>query len=505
VSESKASRDISAFPHLLDLASERVGGKALATSDDFFAGMENLLKPGRAQFDPNTYTDRGKEMDGWESRRRRSPGHDWCIVRLGLPGVIRGVDVDTDWFLGNHPPYASMDATTAPHDATPEALRAAEWTEILPSVPLAPGSRNLFPVRSSDRWTHVKLRIYPDGGVGRLRVYGEALPDLRGGEMDLAAAANGAKAVAASDSFFSPMDNLILPGRPENMGGGWETRRRRLPGNDWVIVRLAAPGTVRRLLVDTCHFKGNYPPVCAVDGLYWPDAPPNLLPQARWTPVLPESRLGPDEEHLFEGLADAGPFTHLRLRVLPCGGVARLRAWGHPAEADPSGDTLLAHLQSLDPAAAEAAFKRCCGSTRFAKAMAAARPFRSRAHLFGEAERIWWRLDDADWLEAFSHHPKIGADVAKLREKFAATATWSAGEQAGMAAADEATISALAAGNSAYDARYGFLFIVCATGLSAKEMLDRLNGRMHNRPDDEIRIAAAEQAKITRLRLEKLP
>lgn len=496
--------DIEAFAGLVDLASAAVGGRALLTSDDFFAGVENLLNPKPALFDPTTYTDRGKEMDGWESRRKRVPGHDWAILKLGVPGRIRGVDIDTSHFLGNHPPFASIDACAMPDDTSPEALLdAVEWTRILDVVPLKRGSHNLQPVAHAGRFTHLRLNIYPDGGVARLRVYGDPQPVLPDGEIDLAALVHGGRALACSDMFFSPMNNLLLPGRSKYMGGGWETRRSRPPGMDWIIVALCGPGKIDRITLDTGHFKGNYPDRAAVDGLYWPDAPPNALPgHSGWTEILPPAKLRADDERTFP-VTSPGPFTHLRLRILPDGGVARMRVWGVRSSEIPA-DALVTKLNAMNESEAYNAFFRCCGSARWARAMASLRPFAGRAQLLGTAETTWWHLGDGDWKEAFTHHPRIGADVAKLREKFAATATWSAGEQAGVSAADEATIQALAAGNTAYEERFGHIFIVCATGLSAAEMLRRLNERLDNEAAAELRIAAGEQVKITALRLSKL-
>jgi allantoicase len=497
--------DIEAFAGLVDLVGEAVGGTALLTSDDFFAGMENLVKPKPAHWDPTTYTDRGKEMDGWESRRKRVPGHDWCILRLGIPGRIRGVDIDTSYFMGNHPPFASLDACSVPEGTTPEQLRdEVAWTRILEVVPLKRGSHNLQPVSDATRWTHVRLNIYPDGGVARLCVYGDPLPELSAdGEIDLAALVNGGRALACSDMFFSPMNNLLLPGRSAYMGGGWETRRSRPPGMDWIIVPLCAPGKVARITLDTGHFKGNFPDRAAVDGLYWPGAPPHVLPGfAGWREVLPSVKLRADAEATFS-VAEAGPLTHLRLRILPDGGVARMRVWGTRTAETPT-DALVARLNAMTEDEAATALARCCGSRRWVRAMLAGRPFQSRDHLLGHAEVAWWHLGDGDWREAFTHHPRIGADVAALRAKFAATATWSEGEQAGMTSADEATIQALAAGNRAYEERFGHIFIVCATGLSAREMLVRLEERMDNSPANELRIAAGEQAKITALRIAKL-
>jgi allantoicase len=167
-----------AFAGLVDLADERLGGKALTASDEFFAPKENLLKPGPAHFDPDRYTDLGKWMDGWESRRKRVAGHDWCIVRLGLAGVVQGVDIDTSHFLGNHPPYASLEGGVFEDDRAAQAS-GASWQALVERSPLAPGSHNLIPAARTGEWTHVRLHIYPDGGVARLRVFGTVSPDWR--------------------------------------------------------------------------------------------------------------------------------------------------------------------------------------------------------------------------------------------------------------------------------------------------------------------------------------
>jgi allantoicase len=505
------------FRGLPDLASSLLGGVALLCSDEFFAGMENLLHPHEPVWDADAYTERGKWMDGWEPRRRRSPGLDWCIIRLGVPGDLVGVDIDTRHFLGNAPPFATVDAVTAPADASGEWLRDnAVWTPVLDDVSLERGGHNVFALRPFKGATHVRLCMtFPAGGIARLRVHGTPRPAAStsdtatgagsGARVDLASLARGGKALACSDSFFSKMDNLIAPGRPAHMGLGWETKRSPTPRQDWVVLALGQAGVIEEILLDTCHFKGNYPTGARVEGLYWPNAPAYMLTHdADWQPVLPDVPLGPDREHRYV-VPHPGPWTHLRLTTLSDGGVARLRAFGHPTERAPeSTDPLLTLLNGMSPEAATAALLRCCGAQRWAEQMVAARPFTSRTHLFGEAERIWWRLGDGDWLTAFTHHPRIGADVEALRQKFGTTADWAAGEQAGMATADEATIQALAAGNRAYEERYGYLLIVCASGLTAAQMLARLNARMDNEPAFELRIAAGEQARITRIRLEKL-
>lgn len=319
------------FPTLVDLAAERIGGKAILTSDDFFAGKENLLKPGRGVFIPEKYTSRGKWMDGWESRRKRTPGFDWCIIQLGAAGVIQGLDIDTNFFLGNNPAYASVEAISV---TTPSHLKTGTWSEILPKSPIKPGSQNIFSVSSDSVWTHVRLNIFPDGGVARFRVFGEVRPERKGlkeSVIDLASILQGAKAVAASDMFFSPMNNLLMPDRASNMGDGWETRRRRGPGNDWVIIKLGSAGIVSKIEVDTNHFKGNYPDSCSIDVCSEPTLPVDgmTMHNIQWKELLPRTALKASTRHFFDKeLHRVGSATHVRLNIFPDGGVSRLRVWG---------------------------------------------------------------------------------------------------------------------------------------------------------------------------------
>lgn len=333
------------FTSLIDLASERLGGEALACSDDFFAEKENLLKPGRGIFIADKYTDRGKWMDGWESRRKRTPGYDWCIIKLGASGIIRGLDIDTNFFLGNHPPFASVEACNIESEVSSGLLQSekAGWVEIVAKSPLNPGSQNFFEIESDKIWTHLRLNIYPDGGVARLKVYGEVYKNwetIKQDELlDLAAAVNGAKSVLCNDMFFSHMDNLIMPERGANMGDGWETKRNRTPNNrDWVIVKLAHKGDIKKIIVDTCHFKGNYPDTCSIEGINSEELFPleskagkiNLASEdLKWTEILPKMKLQADYEHYFENeISNAGPFTHIRLNIFPDGGISRLRLFG---------------------------------------------------------------------------------------------------------------------------------------------------------------------------------
>jgi allantoicase len=323
------------FTSLMNLAADRLGAEAISCTDDFFAEMGNLVKPGRGIFIADKYTDRGKWMDGWESRRKRTQGHDWCIVRLGASGIIRGFDIDTNHFLGNHPPFASIEACFAPGNPSADELVSDEtvWKEILPKSPLAPGSQNFFSCDDGSIYSHVRLHIYPDGGVARLKVYGEVRKDWstigQGEETDLAAAANGAKSILCNDMFFSHMDNLLMPGRGVNMGDGWETKRNRTPGNrDWVIVRLAHPGKINRALIDTCHFKGNYPDRCSLEACCATDNEV-LNGKAVWKEILSEQKLQADREHLFQAeIAPHDTVTHVRMFIYPDGGVSRMRLFG---------------------------------------------------------------------------------------------------------------------------------------------------------------------------------
>jgi allantoicase len=329
-------KDAPAFAQLTDLAAERLGGKVLFATDDFFAEKENLIKPTRGVFITDKYTDRGKWMDGWESRRKRTPGHDWAVIQLATPGKIEGFDIDTNFFLGNHPPQASIEAVYL-QDADPVKdwdSASIEWKEILPKSHLDAGSQNFYESHSNDVFTHIRLHIYPDGGVARLRVYGVVFKNWQAvdadEEIDLAAAIHGGKAIACNDMFFSAMGNLIMPGRGVNMGDGWETKRNRTPGNrDWVILKLATAGIIERIIVDTCHFKGNYPDSCSIEACTSVYDSEVLHDKVEWHLLLPAQKLQADHEDEFIKTVNHLPdVTHVRLNIFPDGGISRLRLFG---------------------------------------------------------------------------------------------------------------------------------------------------------------------------------
>jgi len=329
------------FTEYIDLAAERLGGRVLAANDEFFAPKENLLKAAAPVWIADKYTDVGKWMDGWETRRRRTPSYDWCIVKLGLPGVIHGVVVDTAFFKGNYPEHCEIEACAMEGDPRLAQLEGPEmqWRILLPKSPLAGDARNLFPLTPSGRVTHLRLKIYPDGGVARLRVHGEAIPDWpqinrAGGEIDLAAVETGGWVILSSDMFFGSRNNLIQPGRSTGMHDGWETRRRRGPGHDWCIVRLGATGKISRVEVDTSYFKGNFPDSCSLEVCTAPREliDPNALADLPWKEILPRTKLKADSLHTYEKeLQQLGDVTHARFHIYPDGGVARLRIFGTPA------------------------------------------------------------------------------------------------------------------------------------------------------------------------------
>lgn len=327
---------------LPDLASRALRGSVVAASDEFFAEKENLIKPDAPVHEPATFGHKGQVYDGWETRRRRGPGgalpgeddRDWVVVRLGAPGVIRAVVVDTAFFTGNYPQSCAVDAChVTGYPATLDSAGwkdSADWTEIVPRSPLKGDSQHTFRVgggggggggAAGRRFTHVRLRIYPDGGVARLRVHGEAVPDpalLEGLTVDLAALENGGDVTASSDRFYSSPRNVLYPGLSRVMGEGWETRRRREPGNEWLIVRLAGRAALSLVEIDTSGYIGNAPGAASLTGR---DG------ESGWSVLLESTPLLPDTPHRFR-LPAPRTATHVRLNVFPDGGVARLRLYG---------------------------------------------------------------------------------------------------------------------------------------------------------------------------------
>lgn len=319
------------FKDFIDLAQPRLGSEVVYASDDFFADKSRLIDPADPVFIDGKFDDNGKWMDGWESRRKRSTGHDHAIIRLGVPGQIAGFDIDTTHFTGNYPPAASIEACVS-DQAIPDDC---EWLALTDTLELTGNRHHYIEIKDAQVYTHLRLNIYPDGGIARLRVYGTIQASAQtlnsAEEIDLLAMGNGGRALACNDEHFGSMHNLNAPGRGINMGDGWETARRRVPGNDWAVLALGQAGVVEKVEIDTVHFKGNFPDRVSIQAAnIQGGVTPSIVTQSMfWDTLLPEQKLQMDKQHYFTGLnSKMGAITHIRLNIFPDGGISRVRLYG---------------------------------------------------------------------------------------------------------------------------------------------------------------------------------
>ena len=317
----------------VDLAHPRLGTEVTYATDDFFADKSRMIAPETPVFYPDRFDDHGKWMDGWESRRKRTPGHDHAVIRLGQRGRVAAIDIDTAFFTGNFPPEASVEAADTAGEPS-----EADWVEIVPRRALNGDSHNLVTLAGGEPVRWLRLHIYPDGGVARLRVYGTIAKDWSGVDpsevVDLAAIENGGTAVAWNDAHYGHPANMLAPGRAPVMADGWETARRRRPGNDWCVLKLGTAGTISHLLIDTHHFKGNYPDrfslrAARVEGDIAADR--IEAESAAWPLLVAETKLEADAVKEIGSVEAIGPVTHVRLDIFPDGGVSRLRLYGKKA------------------------------------------------------------------------------------------------------------------------------------------------------------------------------
>ena len=473
---------------MVDLASARYGGEVIWCNDEFFAPASNLISPAAPVWREGEFTDHGKWMDGWETRRRREPGHDSCIIRLGLPGIVDAVTVDTSYFTGNYPESFSLDACGADSNR----LGGAEWVELIPPTPLEGNTTATFDVRDDHRATHVRLNIYPDGGIARLRVEGRPVPDRdrvcpEEGLVDLADASLGGCCIDCSDAHFASPDNLLSPTEPEGMWDGWETARRRGPGNDWVVVDLGLPGTIDLVDVDTRFFKGNAPGSVQIE---------TWGPDGKWRPACDPVAVAAHEINRIE-LAAPVEAERIRFNIFPDGGVARLRVWGRP-RAESLAAVRMLYVNSLFDQEARSFFRTACAADRWVETMVAGRPYTSAAHLYATADEAFRAMEADDWLEAFAAHPRIGE---RRGHQNAAGEAMSSREQAGVG---DAVRHELAELNRRYEEKFGFTYIVRAAGRTGEEMTELARARLANDPKEEIEVAAGQQREITMLRLRRM-
>lgn len=462
---------------MIDLISERVGGEIVECNDEFFAEAVNLIKTGDPVWKEDLYTDRGKWMDGWETRRRREPGHDWCVIALGIPGLVRKVTVDTSFFTGNFPEEFSLDVSPG-NDI---------WSELIPRTALQGDTKATFEVEAPNRVVAVRLNIYPDGGVARLRVEGDPIPSMQivcpDGPADLVDARLGGEWLHASDYHYSPPSNLLLPTDSAGMWDGWETRRRRGPGQDWATFRLGLPGVVESLVVDTTHFKGNCPGWVSAD----------LSEDGEeWVATVAEIDVRPDAINRVE-IAEPTHASYVRLSLHPDGGVARFRVLGRP-DRDAAGALRLRYLNSLFEEAARGFFFTTCVAKAWVEEMVHGRPYESIDAVLEHAEMVFDTLQEVDWLQAFAGHPRIGERGGETENR----------EQAGTASASREVLRELVDVNRRYEEKFEFTYIVSATGKTASEMLAIAKERLANDRASEIAAAAVEQRKITRTRLRRM-
>ena len=489
-------------PEWVDLAARSLGGSVVAANDETFAPKEQLIDDRKPAFTPGVFGPRGQVYDGWETRRRREqPGPDdgdWVLVRLGAPGVVHRVVVDTRFFTGNYPPECEL--ATCWVDGWPSADEVAaspNWQPITGRVPLQGDQPNVIDIAEPALASHVRLTIRPDGGVARLRVLGEVLPDPRrwaGVTVDLAAAEHGGRVLDCSDRFYSPPEHVLLPGAAATMADGWETRRRREPGNDWLVVGLGAPGQLRQVVVDTSRFVGNAPGAVRLTGCSQGDI-------EDWVELFPRTGVQPDTVHWFgadAGLDTATVVDRVRCELIPDGGLARLRLVGVPSPAGRAAAGLR-WWNALPAADAAVQVAACNASHAWATALVAGRPYADLNRLAESSDEILATIPWPNIEQALAAHPRIGRSPQGSDRESAA----SRAEQSGVS--DEAALrAALAEANRAYEHRFGHVFLARARGRSGDELLALLRQRLGNDEETEQGVVCRELAEITSLRLREL-
>lgn len=333
VSQEEFEKLTSAY---VNVTNDRLGGRVCGLSDQWFAEASNLIKDTPPVVEVR-FVATGRWYDGWETRRHNTEPSDWVVLQLGVSSAkLYGCEIDTTFFTGNYAPAISVEGAVINNA---NELDGAKWETVIDKFECGPSQRQFF-VRdaiTNTAYTHVRLHMYPDGGIARFRMFGEPIPVFpkdKNQVIDMAAVANGGVAIACSDQHFSSADNLLLPGRGLDMSDGWETARSRTPGHvDWAVIKLGAPTLVDHVLIDTAFFLGNFPQHIEIHALNAANSKDLSVNSADWKPLVGKTKTGPNQEHKLTGpqLLSAEPITHVKLVIIPDGGVKRLRVFGRRA------------------------------------------------------------------------------------------------------------------------------------------------------------------------------
>ena len=315
---------------LIDLAQPRLGTKVIYKTDDFFASANRIISPTEPVFKVGVFDKHGKWMDGWESRRKRTAGHDYIIIKLGKPGTIKKVDVDTSHFNGNQPAMISIEGA----NSNSNKINQLKWQPLLSKKKTKANSHHYFTVNSNKVFTHIKFNIFPDGGVARLRLYGSIAKSnkLKNKKINLASLLDGSSVIACNNEHFGKAENILAPGKAKNMGDGWETRRRRDKGFDWLILNSLDGKEIDKIEISTHHFKGNFPSHCSLQAAYLPNSKNSkqiVKSSTKWKYLLKDAKLSANKVHVFKNnLMKKDKINFIKINIFPDGGISRFRIYG---------------------------------------------------------------------------------------------------------------------------------------------------------------------------------
>ena len=316
---------------LIDLAQPRLGSKVIFKTDDFFASANRIINPSPAVFKEGLFDKNGKWMDGWESRRKRTSGHDFLIIKLGKSGSINKVDVDTSHFNGNQPSMISLEGCYSKS----KNIKDLKWKTLIGKKKTKANSHHMFKSSSKSIFTHIKLNIFPDGGVARLRLYGSISKEnnkFGNKTINLASLLNGASVIACNNEHFGKAENILAPGKAKNMGDGWETRRRRNKGFDWLILNPINGKKINKIEISTHHFKGNFPSHCSLQAAFVPDKKSSssiIKSSVKWKFLLNKVNLSANKTHVFKNiLMKNDKINFIKINIFPDGGISRFKIFG---------------------------------------------------------------------------------------------------------------------------------------------------------------------------------